>query len=97
VIVLDTTVLIYATGAEHRFREPCRRIVVAASRGELDASTTVEVLQEFVHVRGRRRSRAEAADRAAAYADLLAPPATPRAPGHDPQKDPRRQHRPSRP
>jgi predicted nucleic acid-binding protein len=73
VIVLDTTVLVYATGAAHRFREPCRRIVASVARGQIEASTTVEVLQEFVHVRARRRSRAEAVELGAAYADLLAP------------------------
>ncbi len=72
-IVLDTTVLVYATGAEHRFREPCRRIVVAVSRGQIEATTTVEVLQEFVHVRARRRPSAEAAELGAAFADLLTP------------------------
>src|SRR5580765_112220 len=29
VIVLDTTVLVYAVGAEHRYREPCRRLLEA--------------------------------------------------------------------
>ena len=72
-IVLDTTVLVYATGTTHRLREPCRRLVDAVSRGDVEATTTVEVIQEFVHVRARRRSRADAADLGAAYAELLAP------------------------
>jgi predicted nucleic acid-binding protein len=73
VIVLDTTVLVYATGADHALREPCRRLVEAVAAGRIEASTTVEVIQEFVHLRGRRRPRAEAAELGAAYADLLAP------------------------
>jgi uncharacterized protein len=73
VIVLDTTVLVYVTGTAHRLREPCRRLVDAVSRGDVEATTTVEVIQEFVHVRARRRSRADAADLGAAYAELLAP------------------------
>ena len=72
-IVLDTTVLVYATGTEHPLREPCRRLVEAVSHSQIEASTTVEVIQEFVHVRGRRRPRADAADLGTAYADLLAP------------------------
>lgn len=72
-IVLDTTVLVYATGTEHPLREPCRRIVDSVSQDRIDATTTVEVIQEFVHVRSRRRSRAEAAELGAAYADLLTP------------------------
>ena len=72
-IVLDTTVLVYATGADHRLREPCRRLVSAVAEGLIEATTTVEVVQEFVHVRGRRRPRADAVELGAAYADLLAP------------------------
>lgn len=72
-IVLDTTVLVYALGTDHALREPCRRLVEAVAAGEVEATTTVEVLQEFVHVRARRRSRADAAELGAAYADLLAP------------------------
>lgn len=72
-IVLDTTVLVYATGADHALREPCRRLVEAVADGMLQATTTVEVIQEFVHVRGRRGTRAEASELGSAYADLLAP------------------------
>ncbi len=72
-IVLDTTVLVYATGAEHEFRAPCRELVQAVADGRIEAVTTAEVVQEFVHVRARRRERAEAAELGAAFADLLAP------------------------
>lgn len=72
-IVLDTTVLVYAKGAEHRLRDPCRELLSAISTGLLEATTTVEVIQEFVHVRARRGPRSEAADLGQAYADLLAP------------------------
>ncbi len=72
-IVLDTTVLVYATGAEHHLREPCRRLVDAISRSAIEATTTLEVVQEFLHVRSRRRPRADAVDLALAYADLLSP------------------------
>jgi predicted nucleic acid-binding protein len=73
VIVLDTTVLVYATGGDHPLREPCRRLVEAVAGGVVRATTTVEVVQEFVHVRGRRRPRAEAAELGEAFADLLDP------------------------
>ena len=72
-IVLDTTVLVYAVGAEHELREPCRRLILAIGEGRVNATTTAEVLQEFSHVFARRRSRREAADRASDYATLLAP------------------------
>jgi predicted nucleic acid-binding protein len=73
VIVLDTTVLIYAKGAEHRLRDPCRRLIAAVAARELQATTTVEAIQEFVHVRARRRGRADAVALGNDYSDLLSP------------------------
>jgi predicted nucleic acid-binding protein len=73
VIVLDTTVLVYVTGSEHPFRQPCRRLVESITDGRVAATTTVEVIQEFAHVRARRQGREDAARIAAAFADLLSP------------------------
>jgi uncharacterized protein len=73
VIVLDTTVLVYAKGAEHPLRGPCRDLVAAIAAGDVAATTTVEVIQEFVHVRARRRERADAAAVGRDYAELLSP------------------------
>lgn len=72
-IVLDTTVLVYAVGGEHSFREPCRRLVTAIAEGSVAGTTTVEVIQEFAHVRARRRGRADASDLARDYIELLTP------------------------
>ncbi|MBI4730474.1 MAG: type II toxin-antitoxin system VapC family toxin [Acidobacteria bacterium] len=72
-IVLDTTVLVYAVGSDHNLREPCRRLVEVVSEGRLEATTTVEAIQEFVHVRARHRGRRDAVDLGRAYARLLAP------------------------
>ena len=72
-ILLDTTILVYAVGADHPLREPCRRIVTAIGDGRLAATTTVEVLQEFAHVRARRRGRADARATASSFAALLGP------------------------
>ena len=72
-IVLDTTVLIYAVGAEHPFRKPCQQLITAIADGAVTGTTTVEVIQEFVHVRARRRGRADAADLARDYIELLTP------------------------
>ncbi|MGH8774103.1 MAG: type II toxin-antitoxin system VapC family toxin [Jiangellaceae bacterium] len=72
-IVLDTTVLVYAVGAEHPLRAPCRQVVTAVREHHLEATTTVEVLQEFTHVRARRRGSDDAAALAAEFADLLSP------------------------
>jgi hypothetical protein len=72
-IVLDTTVLVYATGTEHRFRDPSRTLVGAVMDRRLEATTTVEVIQEFAHVRARRRGRADAAALAESFVQLLSP------------------------
>ncbi len=72
-IILDTTVLVYAVGSDHPLREPCRSIVAAISEAAIAATTTVEVVQEFTHVRARRCGRTDAADTARSYAALLAP------------------------
>lgn len=72
-IVLDTTVLVYAVGSDHPLREPSRDLVGAIAAGRLSATTTVEVLQEFAHVRARRRDRENAARHTRDYLDLLAP------------------------
>jgi predicted nucleic acid-binding protein len=73
VIVLDTTVLVYAKGAEHPLRAPCRELVQRIAEGAVQATTSVEVIQEFVHVRARRRGRQDAAATGSDYAELLAP------------------------
>jgi predicted nucleic acid-binding protein len=73
VIVLDTTILVYAKGSEHRLREPCRSLIEAIADGSVDATTTPEVIQEFVHVRARRRPRRDAVALGRAYAELLSP------------------------
>jgi predicted nucleic acid-binding protein len=73
VIVLDTTVLVYAVGAEHPLRDPCRELIGVIAEGRMAATTTIEVLQEFTHVRARRRSREDAARHARDYLDLLTP------------------------
>jgi predicted nucleic acid-binding protein len=72
-IVLDTTVLVYAKGADHPLRDPCRQLVQAIAERRVAATTTVEVIQEFVHVRARRRSREDAAALGRDYAALLSP------------------------
>jgi predicted nucleic acid-binding protein len=73
VIVVDTTVLVYAKGAEHPLRDSCRTLIAAIAEGRLGATTTPEAIQEFVHVRARRRDRQDAATLGHDYAELLAP------------------------
>lgn len=72
-IVVDTTVLVYAVGEEHPLREPSRRLVQAFGDGRAEGTTSVEAIQEFVHVRARRRDRRDAVRLGRAFARLLSP------------------------
>jgi predicted nucleic acid-binding protein len=77
VIVLDTTVLVYALGADHPLRGPVRALLEAAHDEVVRLTTTVEVIQEFAHVVARRRGRKEAVVRAKDYLVGLSPLAQP--------------------
>ena len=72
-IVVDTTVLVYVLGDLHEFRDPCRRLVKAIERDEVVATTTVEAIQEFAHVRSKRRTREDAVRLSEAYVAMLSP------------------------
>jgi uncharacterized protein len=72
-IVVDTTVLVYAVGIDHPLCEPCQRLIRAIADGTILATTTIEVIQEFTHVRARRRDRKDAAGLARDYIELLSP------------------------
>jgi uncharacterized protein len=73
VIVVDTTVLVYAVGTDHPFREPCQQLIRSIADGTILATTTIEVIQELTHVRARRRDRKDAAELARDYIELLSP------------------------
>lgn len=72
-ILLDTTVLVYAVGAQHPLQAPCRALIDAIGAGDLSATATPQTIQEFTHVRARRRGRGDAVHLAGAYMELLAP------------------------
>ena len=68
--LFDTAVFLYATGTEHRYREPCRAIVDRQGRGELAGEASVELVQEVLYVVRRRRDRDAALAQARAVIDL---------------------------
>lgn len=72
-IVVDTPVLAYALGGEHALRAPSVRLVEAVAAGRVEATTTVEVIQEFAHIHARRRPRADVASHARDFAELFSP------------------------
>lgn len=72
-VFVDTAVLMYAAGAGHPLRAPCARIVASIREGSIEATTSVEVVQELAH-RYISIGRAEAARTMATDAlDLFAP------------------------
>jgi predicted nucleic acid-binding protein len=72
-IVLDTTVLIYAAAVEHPLKAPCERALEAVATGAIRATTVAGVLQEFASVWARRRPRKDASARALDYLAMLVP------------------------
>jgi len=72
-IVVDTTILVYAVGVDHPLAEPCRELVRLVTHGEVHATTTPEVIQELAHVRARRRDREDATRVARDFAALFSP------------------------
>lgn len=48
-VFIDTAVLMYAAGADHPLREPCRDVLRRARSGQLPAVTSAEVVQEILH------------------------------------------------
>lgn len=53
---IDTSVIMYAGGADHPHRQACREVIRRVADGSLDAVTSTEVVQEILHrfSRGRR-------------------------------------------
>lgn len=48
-VFIDSAVLMYAAGAQHPLREPCRDVLRRARSGALSAVTSAEVVQEILH------------------------------------------------
>lgn len=72
-IVVDSTVLVYAVGQDHPLRGPSRRLVSAITDGAIAATTVAGAIVEFAHVRARRYGRTDSTQLARRYVDLLTP------------------------
>ena len=70
-ILLDTTVLVYAVGRDHPLAAPSRAVLRSIGAGTVQAVTTPEVIQEFTHVRARRTGRDDAVVLAREFRTLL--------------------------
>lgn len=73
-LLVDTTVLAYAVGdPSHPLSAPAKALVRDVARGVVRATTTPEVIQEFMHVHVRRRPRELVRQRAQHFAELFSP------------------------
>jgi predicted nucleic acid-binding protein len=73
-LLIDTSVLIFAAGDPHHpLKRPAVELVRRIVAGDIRATATPEVLQEFMHVRSRRRSRDNAVGWVERFAALLSP------------------------
>lgn len=48
-VFIDTAVMMYASGADHELRESCRLVMLGIRAGDVDGTTSVEVVQEILH------------------------------------------------
>lgn len=48
-IFIDANVLMYAAGGEHPLQRPCQAVMDAIADRSVEATTSVEVVQEIVH------------------------------------------------
>lgn len=72
-VFVDTAVIMYAGGADHSLREPCRTILSRVAAGELQAVTSAEVIQEILHRFVALRRPSIGAAMAQSALDLFAP------------------------
>jgi uncharacterized protein len=49
IFFVDAAIFMYTAGAEHPLREPCRAVMRKVAAGDLEATTSVEVVQEVFH------------------------------------------------
>lgn len=72
-VFIDTAVVMYAAGADHRLKEPCQRILAQVADGGLDAVVSIEVVQEIIHRFMALRRPEQGASIARDTLDLFAP------------------------
>jgi predicted nucleic acid-binding protein len=46
---VDAAIFMYTIGAEHPLKAPCRAVIRQIKEGRVDATTSVEVVQEILH------------------------------------------------
>ena len=70
-VFIGANVFLYAMGGEHELRAPCVAVLRLIEKGELDAVTSAEVIQEVLHVVSRRRGTGAATQAGTAVMALM--------------------------
>jgi predicted nucleic acid-binding protein len=71
--LLDSAVFIYAVGGEHRYRQPCRRLLSALEVDAFGGEASALAVEETLHQRTRRTGDRTSAVRIARNITILCP------------------------
>jgi predicted nucleic acid-binding protein len=71
--LLDAAVFVYAVGAEHPYRDPCRRLLDPDALHRYGGEASVQAIQELLHHRARRTGDRDAAVEIAEAMSQLCP------------------------
>jgi uncharacterized protein len=72
-VFIDAAIVMYASGVDHPYRAACQAILQEIGAGRLDATTSVEVVQEIGHRYVSIRQPDRARELTVATLDLFAP------------------------
>ncbi len=72
-LFIDTAVIMYAAGGEHRLKQPCSEILTRVAGNELSGVISAEVIQEIAHRFVHAGQGARAAQLASHALDLFGP------------------------
>jgi len=72
-LFLDTAVIMYAAGGDHRLKQPCAAILTRVAAGELGGVISAEVIQEIAHRFVHAGEPARASELVTHALDLFAP------------------------
>lgn len=70
-VFIDTNIPIYAGGKPHPNKEPCANVIMAIAKGEIQAVSSAEVLQEILHRHCLTKERAKGIKMLHEFRELL--------------------------
>ena len=70
-VFVDTNIPIYAGGKPHPNKKPCANVIMAMAKGEIQAVSSAEVLQEILHRHSQTKERAKGIKMLHEFSELL--------------------------